>query len=106
MAGNAGVVFDVHGAGATLIGGAGNDTLISDDSGANFTTGLGNDTISAGGAGSNYTVNAASNGTTTIDQAAVGVSGTLSFASVAQPQQLWFQQGRRQRSGGDGARHA
>ena len=92
VAGNSGVVFDVHGAGAQLIGGAGNDTLISEDSGASFTTGLGNDTVSSGGAGSTYTVNAASTGTTSIDQSSLGITGTLSFTAVSQPQQLWFQQ--------------
>ena len=92
IAGPANATLTVHGDNGVMKGGAGNDALHGTGNNDVFYTGAGNDTVTADGTGAVYNVASATAGTTLIDQASVGISGTLSFANVAQPTQLWFEQ--------------
>ena len=97
IAGRADATLTVHGDAGILVGGTGNDTLYGTGASTSFVTGAGTDTIKADGANDSYLVcttqsGCPTSGTTTIDQAALGTTGTLTFANVAKPSQLWFHQ--------------
>ena len=91
IAGCADAALTIHGDGGQIRGGAGNDTLHGMGAGTTYVTGQGHDTVHADGAASDYRV-ASGNGSTLIDQAALGITGTLTFQAANTPQQLWFAQ--------------